>query len=83
MRVPLVFSFAWQTVWAERLKLTPVRLCSFYYADERQPDGANVGKRIDGDAHADFYYGLATGAVQAPWLATFVKGEGYVDFSTR
>jgi len=38
---------------------------------------------ISGQAHGDFYLQLAENEVQVPWLATFVKGSGYVDFSKR
>ncbi|EPQ55708.1 NAD P-binding protein [Gloeophyllum trabeum ATCC 11539] len=55
----------------------------FYYADERTADGAPVASAIDGDAHADFYYELSQSPKQQPWLATFVKGKGYVDFSAQ
>ena len=53
---------------------------SFYYADERTPNGLPAGKAIDGSAHADFYVELAEAKTQVPWLATFVKGSGYVEF---
>lgn len=57
----------------------------FYYADERNPDGSNVGRDISGEAHAEFYYTLAKGSGsgeqgQRPWLQTFVKGVGYKEF---
>ncbi|KZZ98591.1 NAD(P)-binding domain protein [Moelleriella libera RCEF 2490] len=51
----------------------------FYYADERTGDGSAVYSAIDGPAHADFYAHLAD-AARGPWLATFVKGKGYVKF---
>jgi hypothetical protein len=35
---------------------------------------------LDGDAHAEFYAHLATGAKDVPWHATFVKGQGYTRF---
>ena len=35
---------------------------------------------LDGDAHAEFYAQLATGAKDVPWHATFVKGQGYTKF---
>lgn len=38
--------------------------------------------RIDGDAHADLYWGLAQAGNQGPWLQTFVKGVGYKAFDT-
>ncbi|CAD6592185.1 MAG: hypothetical protein ASARMPRED_006068 [Alectoria sarmentosa] len=52
----------------------------FYYADERTPDGSIAGRAIDGSAHAEFYVQLAERETQGPWLATFVKGKGYVEF---
>ena len=55
---------------------------SFYYADERKEDGAPVYMAIDGDAHGKFYVELSK-KNQIPWLATFVKGTGYVDFSSQ
>lgn len=39
-----------------------------------------AGMQLDGDAHAEFYAQLASGEVEAPWHATFVKGKGYVKF---
>ncbi|KAK5227064.1 hypothetical protein LTR72_003054 [Exophiala xenobiotica] len=53
---------------------------SFYYADERKADGAAVYRAIDGEAHGKFYVELSE-KDQGPWLATFVKGTGYIDFS--
>jgi len=55
----------------------------YYYADERTPEGEPVMRDISGDAHGEFYYELARGREQGPWLATFVKGRGYVDFSAK
>ncbi len=52
----------------------------FYFADEREPDGTPVYSNIDGQAHGEFYSQLAEDESQGPWLATFVKGQGYVDF---
>ncbi len=52
----------------------------FYYADERKPDGSVAGGAISGPAHAEFYLKLAEDKAQAPWLATFVKDKGYVNF---
>lgn len=37
---------------------------------------------IDGEAHGKFYVELSKKG-QGPWLATFVKGTGYVDFSSQ
>ncbi|KAK5994196.1 hypothetical protein PT974_07639 [Cladobotryum mycophilum] len=52
----------------------------FYFADERESNGEPVYSAIDGQAHGEFYTHLAEGKVQGPWNATFVKGQGYVDF---
>lgn len=52
----------------------------FYYADERKPDGSPA-MGISGKAHGDYYLQLAENEAQGPWLATFVNGTGYVDFS--
>jgi len=41
-----------------------------------------VYRAIDGEAHGKFYVELSE-KDQGPWLATFVKGTGYVDFSQR
>ncbi|KAH7131453.1 putative short-chain dehydrogenase [Dactylonectria estremocensis] len=51
----------------------------FYYADQRKPDGSPIFN-VDGEAHADFYVGLAEGKSQGPWQQAFVKGEGYKVF---
>ena len=53
---------------------------SFFYADERNADGSQKGTQLDGDAHAEFFAQLASGEVEVPWHATFVKGKGYVKF---
>ncbi|KAM3088714.1 hypothetical protein ACMFMG_000343 [Clarireedia jacksonii] len=55
----------------------------FYWADERAPNGAPAGQGIDGKAHADFYYELASSKEAKTWDATFVKGKGYVDFKGK
>jgi hypothetical protein len=52
----------------------------FYYADERSADGRLVGRTISGEAHAKMYKELAESKTQGPWLQTFVKGKGYVNF---
>ncbi|KAI0911419.1 NAD(P)-binding protein [Ustulina deusta] len=52
----------------------------FFYADERTEDGRNKGATIDGPAHAEFYAQLANHEGDVPWLATFVKDKGYVQF---
>lgn len=52
----------------------------FYYADEREANGNPTYSDINGPAHAEFYISLAEGKSQQSWLATFVKGKGYVDF---
>jgi hypothetical protein len=55
----------------------------FYYADQRKEDGSSVGLDVNGPAHADFYYELASKQEQGPWHETFVAGKGYVDFSNH
>ncbi|MCJ1310448.1 hypothetical protein MMC25_004112 [Agyrium rufum] len=52
----------------------------FYYADERKADGGPAYGAWDADAHAEFYTELAERETAGPWLATFVKGKGYVQF---
>lgn len=52
----------------------------FFYADERNQDGAQKGMDLDGDAHADFYAELAKQERHFPSQAPFVKGQGYVKF---
>ncbi|CAD6441271.1 0ef69fec-2fc4-44f8-be79-e7e7f2f6ccaa [Sclerotinia trifoliorum] len=52
----------------------------FYWADERTPEGGMIGYEINGEAHGDFFYELATSEKPLPWDATFVAGKGYVDF---
>ncbi|VUC22944.1 unnamed protein product [Clonostachys rosea] len=51
----------------------------FFYADQRNEDGSPAGFGLDGPAHGEFYTLLAEGG-EVPWHATFVKGQGYVDF---
>ncbi|KAL6816454.1 hypothetical protein J3E69DRAFT_345483 [Trichoderma sp. SZMC 28015] len=53
---------------------------SFYFADERTPEGKAIGGAISGPAHAEVYLQLADGKVDAPWHTTFVAGKGIVDF---
>ncbi|KAG9187879.1 hypothetical protein G6011_05750 [Alternaria panax] len=53
----------------------------FFYADQRQPDGKPMMEGVDGPAHGEFYAKLVQhGSDQVPWLATFVKDKGYVQF---
>ncbi|KAI3320697.1 NAD(P)-binding protein [Xylariaceae sp. AK1471] len=52
----------------------------FFYADERTVDGNSKGNAIDGPAHGEFYAQLANHHGDVPWLATFVKDKGYVQF---
>ena len=59
---------------------TDAAIRSFYYADERTAEGKPVYGNISGDAHADFYFELAQKQSQGPWMATFVKDEGYIAF---
>ncbi|KAH8889026.1 NAD(P)-binding protein [Thozetella sp. PMI_491] len=55
----------------------------FYYVDERTSDGAPAMLARDGEAHAEHYLSLINEAKQGPWLQTFVKGKGYVDFEEK
>ncbi|ETS74082.1 hypothetical protein PFICI_13948 [Pestalotiopsis fici W106-1] len=52
----------------------------FFYADERFENGKPASGEVDGEAHGDFYAQLANHEGKVPWLATFVKGKGYVQF---
>ncbi|KIW10488.1 hypothetical protein PV08_11452 [Exophiala spinifera] len=52
----------------------------FFYTDERFEDGKVKGQELDGPAHADFYAQLASHPDNVPWLTTFVKDKGYVQF---
>jgi hypothetical protein len=54
---------------------------SFYYVDERKADGSPAGPAVDGPAHAEVFYELASKAGQEPWQWTFVKDKGYVKFN--
>ncbi|KAI0434767.1 hypothetical protein F5Y09DRAFT_217170 [Xylaria sp. FL1042] len=53
---------------------------SFYYVDERAPDGRPMYKGANSDAHADVFLQLAQDPKQGPWQYTFVKGSGYTKF---
>ena len=55
-------------------------MARFYYVDERKADGS-AAFQIDGDAHAELFWGLALQKEHRPWLQTFVKGEGYRKFA--
>lgn len=54
----------------------------FYYCDERTSEGKPAFAKVDGPAHADFYFSLAerSSTENVPTLQTFVKGHGYVRF---
>jgi hypothetical protein len=39
-----------------------------------------MGNNVDGPAHGEFYAQLVQREKEVPWLATFVKGKGYVKF---
>ena len=52
----------------------------FYFADERQADGG-PSIPVNGPAAAEAYVELAEHNTQRPWMYTFVKGKGYVDFN--
>jgi hypothetical protein len=51
----------------------------FYYVDERTPEGKGM-RYISGAAHAEMFEDLVDKKVQAPPLATFVRGKGYTAF---
>jgi GMP synthase-like glutamine amidotransferase len=53
----------------------------FYYADERKENGMAKYK-VDGDAHAKLFKGLAEDPKQGPWHQTFVMGKGYQKFAS-
>jgi hypothetical protein len=54
---------------------------SFWYvADERTATGQSVMTEIHGEAHAQFYKELVAEKEQRPWMQTFVRRRGYVDF---
>ncbi|EAU36117.1 predicted protein [Aspergillus terreus NIH2624] len=54
----------------------------FHYVDQRTPEGTAMRAGVDGKAHAEFFKQLADRQdPSVPWLATFVKGKGYIDFS--
>ncbi|KAJ6123707.1 hypothetical protein N7471_011024 [Penicillium samsonianum] len=54
----------------------------FYYADQRTPEGTSMRTGVDGVAHAEFFKQLADRQdPSVPWLATFVKGKGYINFA--
>ena len=55
----------------------------FFYADERGADGSMAGMSVNPKAHGVFYPALAEQKTETPWLATFVGGKGYVDFSHK
>jgi hypothetical protein len=62
-------------------RLANMECPSFFYVDERKPDGSSKGQAIDGPAHGEFVAELVGGVEGVPWHATFVAGEGYVRFS--
>lgn len=47
---------------------------SFFFADERSPDGGPVSKP-DGDSHTKFYLSLAEGKEDLPYYVTFRNGK--------
>ena len=54
---------------------------SFFYLDERKADGTEKGEGVDGKAHGEFIASLVERENDnVPWHATFVAGEGYVEF---
>lgn len=71
-------------VWASPLSVdsTDLLLISnrFFYADQREPDGAPMMSAVNGPAHGEFYAQLVQHDGDTPWLATFVQGKGHVKF---
>jgi hypothetical protein len=56
----------------------------WYFGDERKASGQCIsGAPVSGEGHADFYWELANKREQGPWNATFVTGDGYVDFDSQ
>ncbi|KAI1367488.1 hypothetical protein F5Y08DRAFT_68004 [Xylaria arbuscula] len=53
---------------------------SFYYVDEREPNGRPMYKGVNGDAHADVFLQLAQDPKQGPWQYTFSRDQGYAVF---
>ncbi|GAP84071.1 putative NAD P-binding protein [Rosellinia necatrix] len=54
---------------------------SYYFIDEREPNGTPMYHGVNGDAHADVFLQLAQDPKQRPWQYTFSKKEGYAVFS--
>lgn len=55
--------------------------CRFYYADERDSEGAGVPlDKLSGEFAGEFYWDLAEKKQDIPWFATYVAGKGYVHF---
>ena len=53
---------------------------SFYYVDEREPNGRPMYKGVNGNAHADVFLQLAQDPKQGPWQYTFSREKGYTVF---
>ena len=54
---------------------------TFYYCDQRLADGKPMLTGLSGEAHGKLYLELAQDPEQRPWLQTFVKDKGYVEFA--
>ncbi|KAK7705131.1 hypothetical protein SLS57_010153 [Botryosphaeria dothidea] len=54
---------------------------NFYFTDERTEDGKPAMMARSGPAHAEVYVRLTEEREQGPWYYTFVKDQGYIDFS--
>jgi hypothetical protein len=64
---------------ALRVRLRHIR--RFYYVDERWDSGKAPREEMDPVAVGKTHVELAKKTEQGPWLHTFVKDRGYVDFS--
>ena len=77
--LPLLLSST-EKCWWENPVLTPWGLDSFYYADQRSPEGKPMYTGLDGDAHAETYWDLADSEAKGKSILTFVKDQGIKAF---
>ncbi|KAI1180460.1 hypothetical protein F4777DRAFT_317586 [Nemania sp. FL0916] len=54
---------------------------SFYYVDEREPNGRLMYNGVNAQPHADVFLKLAKDPKQGPWQYTFSKEHGYASFT--